>query len=292
MSSERLACEPGLLSGVLDVFDAVDPLTPLILDSPHSGEIAPADFEPAVPKTAWLRAADRFVDQLFADAPSLGVPLLRATFPRIYLDVNRAVGDLDPACLADGWDQPHTPSAKARLGKGLVWMNVPPNADPLYATRLTREGVKSRIERCYHPYHNRLAALMNRSHTRHSFALHLNCHSMQSISHQMHEEGAGVPRPDFILSDREATTCGPAMVEAVEGYLTDLGYRVEINTLFKGAEIVRRHGRPDEGHHSLQIEINRALYMDEATLLKTDGFEILKDHLTDLIAHVRRLRMS
>ncbi len=291
MSFEQLASEAGSLSGVIDLLDAVDILTPLVLDSPHSGEIAPADFCPAVSRTAWLHAVDRYVDQLFAAAPALGVPLIRAVFPRIYLDVNRALDDLDPACLADGWDQPFAPSAKARLGKGLVWMNTPPNAAPLYATRLKRQEVKFRIERYYHPYHDRLAALINRSHGRHGFSLHLNCHSMQSVSHQMHEEGAGVSRPDFILSDRESTTCGSKMVGAVEEYLVNLGYSVEVNTLFKGAEIVRRHGCPDNGRHSLQIEINRALYMDETTLSKTAGFDKLKHEMTGLIGHLGRLRL-
>jgi N-formylglutamate amidohydrolase len=292
MPSERLAPTPESIAGVVDVLDAVGELTPLVLDSPHSGEITLDDFHPAVPKAAWLHAADRFVDQLFAGAPSLGVPLLRAQFPRIYLDVNRAIDDLDPACLADGWDQDLAPSAKARLGKGLVWTNVPPNAEPLYDTRLTRDVVKRRIARCYQPYHEKLTALMDRAHARHGYALHLDCHSMQSVSHRMHEEGAGVRRPDFILSDRESTTCAPAMLEAVQGYLTGLGYRVEVNTLFKGAEIVRRHGRPNEGRHSLQIEINRALYMDETSLEKTDGFATLKDNLTGLVAHLRLLRLS
>ncbi len=279
-------------SGVLDVVDAIGELAPLVLDSPHSGEVAPEDFQPAVPKSAWLHAADRYVDGLFADAPSLGVPLLRAQFPRIYLDVNRAVDDLDSAGISDGWDTDLAPSAKARLGKGLVWINVPPNAGPLYDAPLSRNAIKQRIERCYHPYHDELEALIDRAHARHGYALHLDCHSMQSISHRMHEEGAGVARPDFILSDREGTTCSSNMVDAVNDCLTGKGYRVEVNTLFKGAEIVRRHGRPADGRHSLQIEINRALYMDETTLLKTDGFEGLKAVMTGLVQRLARLRLA
>lgn len=283
--------KPISIPGVLNMLDSDGEPGPLVLDSPHSGEVGPADFHPAVPETAWLRAADRHVDQLFADAPTLGVPLLSAQFPRIYLDVNRAVDDLDPACLADGWDGRLSPSAKARLGKGLIWTRVPPDADPLYDRPLESDAVRQRIERCYHPYHRTLAALIERAHAHHGYALHLNCHSMQSVSHRMHEEGAGVPRPDFILSDREGTTCAAAMVKAVRNQLAARGYRVEVNTLFKGAEIVRRHGRPAEGRHSLQIEINRALYMDETTLLKTDGFALLKKNLTGLVGHLKRLRL-
>lgn len=277
------------IPGILDVLDAVDELSPLVLDSPHSGEVTPDDFQQAVPKSAWLHAADRYVDQLFDNAPSLGVPLLRAQFPRIYLDVNRAVDDLDPATIADGWDTDLAPSAKAQLGKGLVWTNVPPSAEPLYDAPLTRDAIKGRIERCYHPYHQVLAALIDRAHARHGYTLHLDCHSMQSVSHRMHEEGAGVKRPDFILSDREGTSCTPMMVDAARVYLQSQGYQVEVNTLFKGAEIVRRHGRPAEDRHSLQIEINRALYMDETTLSKTGGFALLKDKLTGLVSHLKRL---
>jgi N-formylglutamate deformylase len=115
---------------------------------------------------------------------------------------------------------------------------------------------------------------------------------MQSISHRMHEEGAGVARPDFILSDREGTTCSRTMVDLVQAYLDSEGYRVEVNTLFKGAEIVRRHGRPADGRHSLQIEINRALYMDETTLDKTDGFSSLKAALNNLVERLMKLRLE
>ena len=290
MSPQQLV--PRSVPGILDVLDAIGEPGPLVLDSPHSGESAPDDFHPAVPTVTWLHAADRYVDQLFTDAPSLGVPLLRAHFPRIYLDVNRAIDDLDPASIADGWDTDLAPSAKARLGKGLVWTNVPPNAEPLYDAPLTGDTIKHRIERCYHPYHHALAGLIDRAHTRHGYALHLNCHSMQSVSHRMHEEGAGVARPDFILSDREGTTCAPAMVDAARCYLEGKGYRVEVNTLFKGAEIVRRHGRPAEGRHALQIEINRALYMDEMTLARTDGFSGLKAALSGLADRLTTLRLD
>lgn len=283
---------PTSIPGILDVLDAVGELNPLVLDSPHSGEVIPGDFRPVVPETAWLHAADRFVDQLFEDAPFLGVPLLHAHFPRIYLDVNRAIDDLDPAMIADGWDADLAPSAKARLGKGLVWTSVPPKAVSLYDTPLSRDAIKVRIERCYHPYHQVLAALIDRAHERHGYALHLDCHSMQSVSHRMHEEGAGVARPDFILSDREGTTCAPAMVDSARGYLESRGYQVEVNTLFKGAEIVRRHGRPSAGRHSLQIEINRALYMDETTLDKTDGFSSLKASLIGLVDRLATLRVE
>ncbi|MEM7043623.1 MAG: N-formylglutamate amidohydrolase [Pseudomonadota bacterium] len=283
---------PTSIPGILDVSDAIGQLAPLLMDSPHSGEAAPDDFRPAVSKSAWLHAADRFVDQLFEDAPSIGVPLLRAQFPRIYLDVNRALDDLDPESVADGWDADLSPSAKARLGKGLVWTNVPPNALPLYDAPLSRDAIKRRIECCYHPYHQVLAALIDRAHEYHGYALHLDCHSMQSVSHRMHEEGAGVARPDFILSDREGTTCSRTMVDTAQSFLESNGYRVEVNTLFKGAEIVRRHGRPAEGRHSLQIEINRARYMDETTLLKTNGFSILKSSLNGLVERLTTLQVE
>jgi len=290
MSSERLGLAP--IEGVLDVIDALGEPTPLVLDSPHSGESVPDDFQPAAPKSAWLHATDRYIDQLFAEALSLGVPLLCAHFPRIYLDVNRAIDDLDPASIADGWDMDLAPSAKARLGKGLIWTKVPPNAAPLYKAPLSSNSIEHRIERCYHPYHLALAALIDRAHARHGYALHLDCHSMQSVSHRMHEEGVGMARPDFILSDRDGTTCSPSMVNAARDYLTDRGYEVEVNTLFKGAEIVRRHGRPAEGRHSLQIEVNRALYMDETTLSKSDGFASLKTVLTGLVRRLTEWRLA
>lgn len=290
MSSERVTRRA--IPGVLDVLASEGEIAPLVLDSPHSGEMAPADFKPAAPKSAWLHAADRYVDQLSERAPSLGVPLLRAQFPRIYLDPNRAPDDIDPNLLSDGWDGPLSPSAKTKLGKGLVWTSVPPNGEPLYANPLDQAAVERRLEICYHPYHECLATMIDQAVAQHGYVLHLNCHSMQSVSHRMHEEGAGIRRPDFILSDRDGATCSPAMTRVAKHHLETSGYQVEVNTLFKGAEIVRRHGRPDEGRHSLQIEINRALYMNEVTLERAAGFETLQQDLTDLIDRLARMRLA
>jgi N-formylglutamate amidohydrolase len=259
---------------------------PLVLDSPHSGTLYPADFHPAQPPERYRRAEDMYVDELFGDAPALGLPLLKARFGRVYCDVNRAFDDLDPTVLDDASGLALAPSAKARLGKGVVWTATPPDGAPLLAARLPRAAYEARLARCWHPYHEALAGLL--AETRGPGGVfHLDLHSMQPVANAMHEDATGSLRPDIVLSDREGASAGAGFLEAALAALDGLGFSVAVNDPFKGAEILRRHGNPAAGIHSLQIEVNRALYMDVGSYGKTQRFDDTRRRLATFVSRLR-----
>lgn len=270
------------LEGVLKQHAPTDPV-PLIFDSPHSGTAFPTDFRPALDPTLVLRTTDLFVGRLFQTVPKHGAVLLEALFPRAYIDVNRALTDLDPALLAGPWPDPLTPSEKSRLGKGLIW-RLAAGGRPIYPRRLTVDEATKRIENFYLPYHQALLSALDTGHAQFGAVWHINCHSMKSLSTNMDAEGPGTTRPDIVLSDREGASAEAAFLDVVHSHFKDAGLTVAINDPFKGAEVIRRHGRPTERRHSLQVEINRRLYMNERTLQPTDGFSMIQGILDRLAA--------
>ncbi|MCA1298382.1 N-formylglutamate amidohydrolase [Stappia indica] len=264
-------------------------VVPLLFDSPHSGTWYPEDFEPAQPPERYRRAEDMYVDELFAAAPGLGIPLMACRVGRSYCDVNRAADDLDPAAVREADGLSLAPGPKARLGKGVIWTATPPDGAPLLARPPTGAMVVARLARVWQPYHDGLSALFERvrRETGAAHVYHLDLHSMQPLANVMHEDAGGAPRPDIVLSDREGTSCAGDFIDATRAILLDLGFSVQINDPFRGAEILRRHGDPASGRHSLQIEVNRALYMDVETYRKTDGFASLCSRLEAFSARLR-----
>jgi N-formylglutamate amidohydrolase len=253
---------------------------PLVLDSPHSGRHYPDDFGYAAPLEVLRRAEDAFVDELFATAPRHGAALLVALFPRSYIDPNRHEHDLDTGLLREPWPYPAQPSERSARGLGLVRRLVRRDV-PVYDRLLTAAEVAARIARCHQPYHGALAELIERAHRHFGAVWHLNCHSMRS--HARLRGGRRVPRADFVLGDLDGTSCDAAFTELVAEALRGFGYSVAVNRPFKGAELVRRHGRPAEGRHSLQIEVNRGLYMDEARIEKSADFATVQADIERLI---------
>jgi len=212
----------------------------------------------------------------------LAMPLLAALFPRTYLDPNRHAGDIDLDLLDGPWPDAHVPSGKARIGKALVWRTLD-DGRPIYDRKLTVQELRQRIARCHAPYHQALRGLLDAAHARHGVVYHLNCHSMNAVSGTMGEGGAGRPRADMVLGDRDGTTCAPAFTAFVREVLTAQGYDVAVNDPFKGVELVRAHADPAAGRHSLQLEVNKRLYMDQATLQKHAGFARLQADLMALL---------
>jgi N-formylglutamate amidohydrolase len=254
----------------------------LVLDSPHSGHALPADFGAAAAERELRDAEDCHVDALWLPAAQRGVPLLAAQFPRTYIDLNRHAGDLDPELLAEPWPDAAAPSEMARLGKALLWRTLD-DGRPIYARQLGAAEVQRRIAHYHQPYHAALRGLLDAAHARHGCVWHLNCHSMNAVSGVMARGGAGVARADIVLGDRDGSTCAPAFTVFVQGVLAQCGYDVKVNQPFKGAELVRAYSDPANGRHSLQVEINKRLYMDADTLLPHAGFASLQAHLVQLI---------
>ena len=261
------------------------PLVPLVLDSPHSGHDFPADFDAIVGEAELREAEDCYVDELYAAAHELGVPLLAASFPRTYLDANRHAGDVDLELIEGPWPGEYRPSGKARIGKSLIWRTLE-DGRPIYGRRLSPEVVQRRIERFHTPYHRSLQELLDKTRKKCGRVYHINCHSMRSVAGKQSEEGDGNLRADFVLGDRDGTTCDPAFTELVRRTLAGMGYRVALNDPYKGVELVRAYSDPKAGRHSLQIEINNRLYMDEDTLRKNDGFPALQKNLGELLRAV------
>lgn len=249
-------------------------LSPLVVDSPHSGRLYPADFHYTCPLSL-LRATEDFrVDELVESATDAGATVIMAEFPRSYIDVNRAPNDIDPALLADPWPEPLHPTERTPLGLGLV-RRLCMTGVPVYAAPLKAAEILARLDHCYRPYHAALDAALRVRRDQFGFAVLLNCHSMPS-------RGADDPqaaRADFVLGDREGKSCDPAHVAKAAELLQSLGYRVALNKPYKGMEIVRRWGRPESGTHALQIEINRGLYMDERKHEINGGFDVLRRQL-------------
>lgn len=259
---------------------------PLVLDSPHSGVDYPEDFRPACELDVLRRAEDTHVEKLYDFAPALGVAWIEALFPRSYLDANRNLTELDVTLLEDEWTDPLETDpvvlSKVRLGKGLVW-RCTDEGIPIYDRKLTADEVRWRIERCWRPYHEAVAAAIANAHARHGYSIHLNCHSMPAVAAANATEFPGLVHADFVIGDRDGSTASPALSRMVCEFLRGFGYDVEYNHPYKGVELVRRYGDPAANRHSIQVELNRKLYMDEATLHPHAGFEQLRGHLRLLV---------
>lgn len=260
---------------------------PVVYDSPHSGSVYPADFAPMIDPMTLRRSEDAHMEELFAHVTRRGAPLLHAQFPRCYIDPNRNEDDLDLSMIEGGaWPGPVNPSTKTlNRGVGLIWKQMKALGD-IYAAPLSAAAVRDRIERYWRPYHAALADRLDAAHARHGVVFHVNCHSMAAEGDRTTEDGP-IRRPDFVIGDRDGTTCAPAFTELVVETIRSLGYSVTVNDPYKGFELVRRHGRPADGRHALQIELSRGRYMNETTLAKTAEFhetEAALERLTDAIA--------
>ncbi len=256
--------------------DPVGPPAPVVVDSPHSGQIYPEDFRPAVPLEQLQKGEDRFVDELFGAAPEHGAILIAAQFARTYIDPNRNLDEIEPELLAEDWPGPVRQSKHTKFGVGLIFSKIGDGND-IYDRLLDVDEVRHRIESYWRPYHDTLEAAIDEAVTRDGAVFHLNVHSMLGVGDALSPD-PGRKRPDFVLGDLDGQTCSPAVTDQVARMLQDLGYSVAINDPYKGAELVARYSDPAAGRHSLQIEMNRQLYMGE-DLEPHEGFERLRADL-------------
>lgn len=235
--------------------------TSVIFSSPHSGREYSAAFLAASgldPLT--LRSSeDAFVDQIFAAAPDAGAPLLAARMPRAYLDLNRASDELDPAVVEGVMRTAHNPRVSSGLG---VIPRVVANGRPIYSGKIRMDEAEARIARFWQPYHGALDTLLRESHASFGEAVLIDCHSMPHEAIEAHVR-PGHPRPDVVIGDRFGAAAGRDVVEQIEAAFAAIGLRVARNAPFAGAYIAQAYGRPSRRQHVVQIEIDRALYMDE-----------------------------
>jgi N-formylglutamate amidohydrolase len=275
------------IEGVFDLWLPERPAAPVVFDSPHSGANYPADFDTIAPMSRLRRAEDMFVENLFDSVPDAGMALLAALFPRSYIDPNRALHDLDRRLVDGAWPGTLRMSDKSRLGHGLIWRLCPPDI-PMYGRRLKVTEIEARIQGYYRPYHRALRYAMERMLDQFGQVYHLNCHSMPAVSSPLMVMPNGARRrADFVLGDRDGVTADPDFVALVRQTLDGMGYAVAVNDPYKGVELVRAYSDPMTGRHSLQIEINRALYMDEDEFRPTADFARLKADIDTLVATIK-----
>ncbi|MEJ6404565.1 N-formylglutamate amidohydrolase [Yoonia sp. 2307UL14-13] len=261
--------------------------TSVVFASPHSGRDYPVSFlEQAVLNAREIRSSeDAFVDRLFAAVPDHGAPFLSARMPRAYLDLNRGPDELDAALIEGLRRRAHNPRIASGLG---VIPRVVANGRQIYRGKITLAEAHTRIAGYWRPYHDRLQTLLDESNNTFGHAILIDCHSMP---HEALENVGppGTPRPDIVLGDRFGATASSAIVEQVEAAFSAAGLRVARNMPFAGAFIAQHYGRPARDQHAIQVEIDRALYMNEKTLEPHDDFAAFKATLDGVIAALAQI---
>lgn len=268
-------------------FEILEPAqwrAPVIFNSPHSGSVYPSAFLAAarLDLATLRRSEDSFVDELVLGVVEFGLPLMRAHFPRCYVDVNREPYELDPR-MFDGRLPSFANTRSMRVAGGLGTVaRVVGDAQEIYDRRLPVDDALRRIEALYKPYHRALRRLVTRVHRDFGAALLVDCHSMPSTAGAKEDR----PRADFVIGDRYGTSCAGVVSDTLEEVLRQLGYVVSRNKPYAGGFITEHYGNPTAGFHAIQVEINRALYMDERRHEKSDSFVRVA---ADLVAVAARL---
>ena len=254
---------------------------PMVFNSPHSGRSYPEDFLAASRLSEWAirRSEDSFVDELFAPVVKRGAPLLKANFPRAWLDVNREPYELDPKMFA-GRLPTYANVRSVRVAGGLGTIaRIVSESEEIYAGPLNVEEGLARIDRVYKHYHAALGQLLSKTRGSFGIAVLIDCHSMPSTV----RGAAGRLRPDMVIGDRYGTSCAPELAELSSEILTRYGYSVCRNKPYAGGYITEHYGKPNHGFHALQIEVNRALYLDEQRLERSESFDRVREDLAGFV---------
>ncbi|MBU1175940.1 MAG: N-formylglutamate amidohydrolase [Alphaproteobacteria bacterium] len=273
-------------------FETIRPrrqVAPVVINSAHSGRDYPSRFL-AMTRLDHLsirQSEDAFIDEIFARAPHMGAPMLRAHFPRAYLDVNREPYELDPNMFRDALPE-HCNAASPRVVAGLGTLaRVVAENKPIYRDSLTLEDALMRIEGIYKPYHTALQRLLSDTLDQFGVALLIDCHSMPRLT----RAGDRTP-PDIVLGDRYGTTCASVVIDTAEAVFAGAGFKVARNRPYAGGHTTRAYGRPQRGVHALQVEISRHLYMNEVTLARHQGYELVVSVVNRLVVALMALDLS
>jgi len=257
---------------------------PVIFASPHSGRDYRAEFlaQAVLDRQAIRSSEDAFVDELFGMAPGMGAPLLAARAPRAYLDLNRAADELDPAVIEGISRAPHNPRISSGLG---VIPRVVAGGRAIYRGKLPLAEAEARLRRFWHPYHQALAGLVEEVRAEFGQAVLIDCHSMPHEAIEAHTR-PGQPRPEVVLGDRYGATAGREVMERIEAAFAGAGLRVGRNAPFAGAYVAQAYGRPSRGVHVVQVEIDRALYMDEVRVERLAEFGAFRELMAGVVAEI------
>ncbi len=258
--------------------------TSVIFASPHSGRHYPDDFlrRVVLDQQSIRSSEDAFVDRLFSTAPGFGAPFLAASAPRAFVDLNRAAEELDPALIEGVRRVAHNPRVASGLG---VIPRVVANGRSIYRGRIALAEAQDRVLRYWRPYHDMLQSLIDESHAQFGEAILIDCHSMP---HEALESlgPAGGKRPEVVLGDRFGAAAASGVIDRIEAIFTDAGLRTVRNMPFAGAFIAQHYGRPSRRQHVIQIEIDRALYMDERRIEPLPEFDAFRRLMTSVVAEL------
>ncbi|MEM9279429.1 MAG: N-formylglutamate amidohydrolase [Pseudomonadota bacterium] len=263
---------------------------PVVVNSPHSGRYYPETFLEAsrLNKLSIRKSEDFLVDELVKTAVDFGIPVLSAVYPRAYLDVNREPFELDPS-MFDGELPGNVNTRSIRVSSGLGTIaRIVSEGEEIYSQRLPASEAVNRIANIYRPYHTALQNLLARTHVDFGFAILLDVHSMPSNSAASVQENRG----DIVLGDRFGSSCDARILHQAKAIFQSLGYQVEINRPYAGGFITEHYGRPFNGLHALQIEVNRALYMDEIRIARSRSFENLALDFGHFFSEFSKMDMS
>jgi N-formylglutamate amidohydrolase len=274
----------GTIDPPFEVLAPNDQVLPFVFSSPHSGRVYPKSFLQAskLDGTAIRRSEDSFVDEIFSAAPALGAPLLKAHFPRAFIDPNREAYELDPAMFDGPLPQfVNSRSPRVTAGLGTIARVVRDGAE-IYSKKISFAEAQARIDTYYKPYHSTLRGLIEATHKQFSCAVLVDCHSMPSVGGPL-DQDIGAPRPDIVLGDRFGTSCARRLTDMIERALSMQGFAVVRNNPYAGGFSTEHYGRPALGLHALQIEINRALYMDEERMERSAGIKRVTQAITTMV---------
>jgi N-formylglutamate amidohydrolase len=277
--------EESHLSGVLLQHTPTTDAAPLVFDIPRSGNDYPREFHSPATFDAVRRTVSMYVDELYSGTPNHGATWLYALFPNAYIDANRHELDVDPAWLEGEWPVALEPSDKSLRGMGLIPRVCGIGDVAMQNTPIIADDLRHRLDNYYWPYHNTLTEILGGFRERHGIALHVSCHSMSSIGGKAVADPGRV-RSDFDIGTRDGATTAPDFADTVVAYLKGCGYDATLDEHFKGAESIRKHGDPAAGVHSLQIEINRSIYMNEDSYRRGKRFAEIQNHLTGLAEYL------
>ncbi len=255
-----------------------------VFSSPHSGRDYPdALLKRTVLKQNAIRSSeDAFVDLLFAPAAEFGAPLIAAAMPRAYLDLNRSADELDPALIQGARRHGHNPRVASGLG---VIPRVVANGRAIYRGKLTMDEARLRIDTYWRPYHARLKSLLTEAHEIFGQAILVDCHSMPREAVAM-ASTAQSKRPEIVLGDRFGASASGEIVDRIEAAFVAAGLNVVRNAPFAGAYVTQTYGRPGQQRHAVQIEVDRALYMDEEKITPNSNFTAFSSVLRQVIAEI------